>query len=67
MIKANASNNLGFIAPSQNDNIKALVKSERKNRKKCKKSIKVQEFNENNIEESEKDFSVLHPEDTTSQ
>ena len=67
MIQANASNNLIFTAPPTNDSIKALVKSERKNRKKGKKSIKVQEFNEN-IEESEKDHNQLNfTEDTTSQ
>jgi hypothetical protein len=42
MIQANASNSLGFTAPPQSDGgIKAMVKSERKNRKKGKKSVKV--------------------------
>ena len=67
MIQANASNSLGFTAPPQNDGIKALVKSERKNRKKGKKSVKVQEFNESNIECEKDDLQSLAQEDQTSQ
>ena len=67
MIQANASNSLGFTAPPQNDGIKALVKSERKNRKKGKKSVKVQEFNESNIECEKNDLQSLAQEDWTSQ
>jgi hypothetical protein len=46
--------------------LKALVKSERKNRKKGKKSVKVQEFNDANLEEDKED-SVLHVAEETSQ
>lgn len=67
MIQANASNSLGFTAPPQNDGIKALVKSERKNRKKGKKSVKVQEFNESNIECEKDEIQSLAQEDQTSQ
>lgn len=66
MIQANASNNLAFSTPNQNDGLKALVKSERKNRKKGKKSVKVQEFNDANLEEDKED-SVLHVAEETSQ
>ena len=67
MIQANASNSLGFTAPPQNDGIKALVKSERKNRKKGKKSVKVQEFNDSNIECEKDEIQSLAQEDQTSQ
>lgn len=67
MIQANASNSLGFTAPPQNDGIKALVKSERKNRKKGKKSVKVQEFNDSNIECEKDEIQSLAQDDQTSQ
>lgn len=67
MIQANASNSLGFTAPPQNDGIKALVKSERKNRKKGKKSVKVQEFNESNIECEKDEIQSQAQDDQNSQ
>lgn len=51
MMQANTSGTLGFTSPPQNESIKTLVKSERKNRKKGKKSIKVQEFNKSVVED----------------
>lgn len=66
-MQANANKPFGGqVAPmaalGQNDQIKALVKSERKTRKKGKKAIKVQEFFEISNVDEDKDTALANAE-----